>query len=292
VRQLGFLLVVFFIFTHMTCQKQESQVITKKVKSKYVDDRNVSIFIPGLKYGTGPWPVLYMHDGQNIFEPGSAFTSHEWQVDETLERLMANSFPPCIVVGINNTNWRFQEYLPQEPNCFKSGTKSVEYKNRRIALRSDAYLKFIVEELKPKIDRKLPTKADRANTFIAGSSMGGLISLYAINEYPEIFGGAACLSTHWPLAMDDSQETCADEMIKHLGNNLPNPETHRIYFDFGTQGLDASYEAWQLKMDVLMRRAKYEQEKNWVTKKFEGHDHSEEYWQKRFETPLRFLLEK
>jgi len=122
--------------------------------------------------------------------------------------------------------------------------------------------------------------------------MGGLISLYAISEYPDIFGAAACLSTHWPIALDNSLSDCADELIKHFGDKLPDPATHKVYFDYGTEDLDAYYEEWQLKMDVLMRRAKYEEGKNWLTKKFEGHKHSEESWQQRFEIPLRFLLEK
>jgi len=110
----------------MTCNKEDSQIITKKVKSKYVADREVNIFIPGQKYGPGPWPVLYMHDGQNIFNAGTSFSGYEWEVDETLERLMGEGFTPCIVVGITNTNLRFQEYMPQKPKCTE-GTSLCEY---------------------------------------------------------------------------------------------------------------------------------------------------------------------
>src|SRR6185436_3742307 len=82
--------------------------------------------------------------------------------------------------------------------------------------KSDGYLKFIVSELKPYIDKTFSTKADRKNTFIAGSSMGGLISLYAICEYPTIFGGAACLSTHWPGIFAVDNNPFPDAMINYL----------------------------------------------------------------------------
>jgi len=275
----------------MTCTKQDSQVITKKVKSKYVIDREVSIYVPGEKYGTGPWPVIYMHDGQTLFQP-SALTASEWEVDETMERLMAEGFSPHIVVGIHNTRLRYQEYLPQKPDCVQGLGVNAKRSQDKPFPKSDDYLKFIVKELKPKIDRQLPTKKDRANTFIAGSSMGGLISLYALNEYPEVFGGAACLSTHWPLNIEGGHNNdCADDMIKYFGHHLPAPKNHKVYFDFGTEGSDADYEYWQLKMDVLMRKAHYKEGKQWQTKKFEGHGHAPEFWKQRFEGALRFLLE-
>jgi len=180
--------------------------------------------------------------------------------------------------------------MPQKPYCTHSTSLTKTSEPNKQSLLSDAYLKFIVEELKPKIDKSLLVKSKREHTFIAGSSMGGLISLYAISEYPDVFGGAACMSTHWPIALDNSQKECSDELVKHFGFNLPDPATHKIYFDYGTKGLDASYEPWQLKMDVLMHRGKYTEGKNWITKKFEGDDHNEEAWKNRFEIPLRFLL--
>ena len=113
--------------------------------------------------------------------------------------------------------------------------------------------------------------------------MGGLISAYAISEYPNIFGGAACLSTHWP-ALDGV-------FIEYLKNNLPNPENHKIYFDFGTKGLDANYEPYQLEVDLLMSKNGYIEGKNWITKKFVGEDHNENFWRKRFHYPLKFFFD-
>lgn len=120
-------------------------------------------------------------------------------VDETLEKLIREKKArPAIVVGIWNTDRRFAEYLPEAPfNAFPDSLKAIFQKEYGAAPLSDAYLKFLVEELKPFIDQQYRTLTAAEDTYIAGSSMGGLISLYAICRYPNIFGRAACLSTHW-----------------------------------------------------------------------------------------------
>ena len=143
-------------------------------------------------------------------------------------------------------------------------------------------MKFLVEELKPFIDGQYNTLPDPANTFVMGSSMGGLISLYAISEYPHVFGGAGCISTHWPIG-DMS-------LVDEMAHRLPDPASHRLYFDFGTETLDRPYEPFQRQMDDHLRQARYIEGQNWVTRKFEGAEHSERSWRKRVEIPLSFLL--
>ncbi len=108
-------------------------------------------------------------------------------------------------------------------------------------VRSDKYLHFLVRELKPYIDENFPVLKDRDNTFVMGSSMGGLISIYAISEYPDVFGGAACLSTHWPGAIPHENNPYPVRTREYLAENLPSPDTHRIWFDHGTEELDAMY---------------------------------------------------
>lgn len=147
---------------------------------------------------------------------------------------------------------------------------------------SDAHLRFVVEELKPFVDRQFKTKSDQAHTFIGGSSMGGLLSAYAISEYPDVFGGAACFSTHW-TALNGV-------FIEHLKDHLPDPNTHKIYFDYGTEGLDAGYEPFQKIVDQAMQDRGYEADENWLTRKFDGEDHHEKYWRERFHLPITFLL--
>ena len=109
-------------------------------------------------------------------------------------------------------------------------------------MTADNYLKFLVDELKPFIDETYPTQSDRDNTFVIGSSMGGLISAYAIAEYPDVFGGAACMSTHWPVG--------DGVVVQWLNDHLPSAGTHRVYFDHGTETFDAEYEPYQQQMDA------------------------------------------
>ena len=167
----------------------------------------------------------------------------------------------------------------------------MEYTKDMIAdIHSDNYLKFIVKELKPLIDEKYSTYSEKEHTFIMGSSYGGLISMYAICEYPEVFEGAACLSTHWIGTFNDNP-VIAQSFIDYFGKNVPDPKNHKIYFDYGTETLDQYYEPYQLKIDSIMRLKGYT-ESNWKTLKFEGKDHSEDSWRERLHIPVTFLLGK
>jgi predicted alpha/beta superfamily hydrolase len=103
----------------------------------------------------------------------------------------------------------------------------------------------MVEELKPYIDAHFRTLPDVSNTFIMGSSMGGLISLYALCEYPQVFFGAGCVSTHFPIGRGIT--------LKYLQDHLPDPETHKFYFDYGTKTLDRTYETYQNKADKILK---------------------------------------
>jgi predicted alpha/beta superfamily hydrolase len=183
----------------------------RAVSSAHVIPRNVAVWLPpGYdSMRADGYPVLYMQDGQNLFSPDSANFGVEWQVDETLTELIAEgTVSPVIVVGIYSTDRRTQEYVPEGP--FRRQPDSVQRTLRNefapeadtVALLSDEYLRFIVDELKPFIDARYHTDPATARTYVAGSSLGGLISLYALAEYPDVFAGAAGMSTHWALARD------------------------------------------------------------------------------------------
>ena len=198
-----------------------------------------------------------------------------------------------IVVGIWNTEFRHSEYFPQKPIEFLDHeTKSLLIEtDLKGKAQADNYLKFIVQELKPYIDSNYSTLADKENTFIAGSSMGGLISMYAICEYPEIFEGAACLSTHWVGDVNIKGDKIPLAFNTYLSKNLPSFKDHKIYFDYGTVGLDRLYKKPQWRIDKIMEKKGYSK-KNWVTKEFKGKEHSEEAWSERLHIPLTFLLKK
>ena len=292
----------------MVATAQEIKVTSGKIerfqnfKSQYVDDRNIDVWLPDGYSKDEKYAVLYMHDGQMLFDAESTWNKQSWEVDETVAKLNAEGkTKKFIVVGImNNGLKRHAEYFPQKPyrkltdeqKQFVSDTLlKLKKIDQTFEPNSDNYLKFLVTELKPFIDSNFSTLTDKDNTFIAGSSMGGLISLYAICEYPEVFGGAACLSSHWTGIYQLENNPIPEQFYTYLRSNLPNPKTHRIYFDYGDQTLDSLYPTLQQKVDLIMT-AKGFTENNWITKFFPGKDHSESSWRERLHIPLEFLLKK
>lgn len=292
--------ILFLLLFPILAAAQVPQVSAGKIErhenfpSKFVAPRNVDVwlppnFSPGKKYA-----VLYLHDGQMLFDSATTWNKQEWGVDETLSKLFAEGkIQPCIVVGIWNTPRRREEYFPAKAfdNIEKNWQDSLRKDLNRPLPRplADEYLKFLVSELKPFIDKKYSTKRGRAHTFTGGASMGGLISLYAICEYPKVFGGAACLSTHFPLGFRKDETAFFKGLEIYLRKNLPAPKKHKIWFDFGTETLDAWYEPLQNRVDELMRGRGFSSE-NWVTRKFEGAEHSEKAWRARFQLPMLFLM--
>lgn len=257
------------------------------VPSRHVGARDVDVWLPP-SYGRDParrYPVLYMHDGQNLFDPALGYTGVDWDIDGAMTRLIERGeVPEAIVVGIWNTPLRFVEYMPKAPAPAGPVVAGVEAPpmGRAEDLRSDDYLRFLVEELKPFIDRRYRTRPGRDDTAVMGSSMGGLISLYAVATHPEVFGRAGAVSTHWPA--------CDGCVVDWLAAHLPDPRTHRLYFDHGTVALDARYAPYQQRMDAAMRKAGWREGDAWMTRSFSGAEHNETAWRVRVEIPLRFLL--
>ncbi len=227
-----------------------------------------------------------MHDGQNLFDPQKAYAGVDWGIREAIVRLsQAGAIRGAIVVGIWNTEKRWHEYMPQKavdmPEAANLRKALVEHQEGEVI--SDRYLRLMVEEVKPFVDSEYRTLPGPENTVVMGSSMGALISLYALCEYPETFGGAACLSTHWPAA--------GEALLAYLARALPPPGRHRLYFDYGTEDVDAPYEPYQTQADAVMRAAGYRERIDWRTVKFPGAGHSERAWRERVHIPVQFLLE-
>jgi enterochelin esterase-like enzyme len=241
-----------------------------------------------------------MHDGQMLYDPDMSWNKQAWNIDDVATELFkTNKIKKFIVVGIwNGGQTRHSDYFPQKPfeQMSESEKDTVVAQLQRVGRtkeifrpQSDSYLKFIVNELKPFIDKKYSVYTNREHTFIAGSSMGGLISVYAICEYPDVFCGAACLSTHWVGTFTKENNPVPNSMISYLSRNLPKPESHKIYFDCGDQTLDAMYPTLQQMVDSVMVSKGYN-DKNWLTRYFPGDDHSEKSWSKRLNIPLEFLF--
>ena len=291
-------MMLLFICLAVSMKGQKVHTTSGKVvrienfQSEFIQPRNVDVWLPEDYNPQNEYAVLYMHDGQMLFDSTSTWNKQEWQVDEVAGRLQQEgTIRNCLVVGIwNNGAYRHAEYFPQKPMQFlpeqiRAGLTAQNLKGNPM---SDQYLLFLTKELKPYIDSHFSTKTDAANTLIMGSSMGGLISMYALCEYPEIFGGAACLSTHW-VGTFERNEPIPEAFVTYLKHHLPDPATHKLYFDYGTETLDSLYEDYQLRVDEVLKEKGYTP-LSWMTKKFQGADHSEKAWASRLHIPLQFLL--
>ena len=274
----------------------------EKFKSSFIDARNIDVWLPDNYSEKEKYAVLYMHDGQMLFDAAITWNKQSWEVDTTAGMLISeDKINKFIIVGISNNGLkRHPEYFPQkaykkltdeEKNFVSNELLSRGKINEPFSPISDHYLKFMVTELKPFIDSHFSTLTDKEHTFIAGSSMGGLISMYAICEYLEVFGAAACLSTHWTGIYQIENNPIPETIFRYLKKKLPNPKNHKIYFDYGDKTLDSLYPTLQQRVDLIMK-AKGFTESNWMTKFFPGKDHSEASWRERLNIPLLFLLKK
>lgn len=248
---------------------QEKDEIVGKVE--YVKDfhsallnnkRDIVVWLPiGYNPQKNPdkcYPVLYMQDGQNILDPKTAFVGKDWRVDETIMKLIKQKkIKEIIVVGIYNSPDRLDEYSWSE--------------------KGQNYLKFLVTELKPIIDSAYKTLADKDNTAIMGSSMGGLISFYAAFHYPEVFSMAGCLSSSFYYNHDKSIKTVED---------YSGPKKHiRIYIDHGEDGNIRGQ-----KMFVELSKKGYVIGQDIDYFYSPGAEHNEREWAKRLERPLIFFF--
>ena len=271
----------------------------KNFPSKFIQPRDVDIWLPEFYSEEKEYDVLYMHDGQMLFDSTTTWNKQEWKVDEWASKLMNEKVTKdFIVVAVYNiSNIRWNDYFPQKAFNYISEedkellAKMASENNFDMTLNADNYLMFLTQELKPFIDKEFNVSKGQSSTFISGSSMGGLISMYAICEYPDVFGGAACISTHWPGTMPSDKNPIPEAFFAYMKENLPSPKDHKLYFDYGTKTLDEHYPQYAQKVNELLKEKGYT-DINSRNLKFEGADHSENSWNQRLNIPLTFLLGK
>jgi predicted alpha/beta superfamily hydrolase len=228
------------------------------------NSRTLSVWLPP-DYETNTtrrYPVIYMHDGQNVFDPRTSTFGVDWSLDEAMTDLIAeNAVPPAIVVGVDCTPDREEEY-----DFTKLGRQ---------------YGDFLIHTVKPFIDAHYRTAAGRATTYTMGASMGALISLSIVWTHPEYFAGAGAVSV---------PAFASDEMIIRLMSVHPAPTSPvRIYMDHGDSGDDAEYgpSAYDLYSTILKKGFPASSLRYRI---FPYASHSETDWSRRVRIPLRFLL--
>lgn len=297
-----------FIFIGLVqiCHAQAPQTNQGKIdfypsfKSNFISDIDLAIWLPSNYNANQKYSVLYLQDGGSLFDAKITWNQQEWGIDECLDSLIsAKKISNVIVVGIYNSGKnRHASYFPQKPfeqmtaadqQIIFNAARSAEQKLFHTKIYSDSYLKFIVEELKPFVDQKYATHKDAKHTSIGGSSMGGLISIYAICEYPNIFGAAMCLSTHWPGIFESADNPFPKAFENYLTLHLPQASTHQIYFDYGTATLDAIYEPYQLQINQIFQGNGY-QPQQFKCNKYDGAEHNENAWSARLNDPILFLF--
>lgn len=229
-------------------------------------ERDAIVWLPPSyeKDVTRRYSVLYMHDGQNVFDPNTSFIGYDWRADEIADSLIkADAMEEVIIVGIYNTPDRIPEYSDTE--------------------LGRSYARFVVKKLKPLIDSTYRTMTDPRHTAVMGSSMGGLISLLFVWWYPEVFGQAGCLSTAVSPIRDDR---LLDEIRNYDGPRKPI----RVYFDVGEfePSLIPGYEA----LVALLQKKGYEREKDLEYFFDNGAPHNERAWANRLWRPLLFMFHK
>ncbi len=242
----------------------------------FLSGRTIRVYLPpGYDAGTQRYPVLYMHDGQNLFDVRTSFAG-EWKVDETCEALIAaGDIPPIIVVGIDNGAARIAEYTPW-PDAGYPGSGQAE-----------AYVQAIATVLKPEIDRRYRTLTSTNYTWMAGSSLGGLVSTYAGLAHSDVFGRVAALS---PSYWWDNRHMVA------YATGHPRGTLRRVYQDMGTNETgnasdpsNANYvNDLRLVRDALVGDG-FTLDGDLESYEAAGHVHNEAYWALRFPDALRFL---
>ncbi len=244
-------------------------------KSKSIGDRRDVIVCLPPGYDASPdrrYPVLYLHDGQNLFDPATAFAGNDWGLGQLADDLICRGeIEPLIMVGIYNSGCeRLAEYTPVRDRRGRGG-------------RARAYGQFIVEDLKPFIDREYRTLPDERNTGLGGSSLGGLVTLYLGLQYPRVFGKLIVMSPSvwW-----------ANRAIFREIRKLRRKLAGRIWLDIGTREGDnpeaTLRNTLELK-DLLVEKGwKLGQDLAFMVDEGAGHD--EKAWGHRMRDALKFLF--
>jgi predicted alpha/beta superfamily hydrolase len=237
--------------------------LRENMYSHHLDGKRTAIIWlpPGykrLRNAQKKYPVLYMHDGQNIIDPKTSFAGTDWRVDETVSKLArSKKMKEIIVVGIYNTPDRLEEYSDSE--------------------NGEKYLKFIVSELKPFIDSKYRTVPQREHTAIMGSSMGGLISFIAGWRYSDVFSMAGCMSS--------SFYHNGEKIFDMISENSGPKKRVKFYIDHGEDGLIRAQ-----KMYVKLTELGYVIGKDLDYFYAPNAEHTESAWADRLERPLLFFF--
>ncbi|MDP9422126.1 MAG: alpha/beta hydrolase-fold protein [Pseudomonadota bacterium] len=248
------------------------------------------------------FPVLYMHDGQNLFDRKLTGYDQEWQMDEAIPRMVRQGdLRSWIVVGVQSPRQRYMGLFPEKifpllSPAMKAKVLALDSGGAKTPFAGDAYLRFLTGVVKPRVDRAFRTLSGPEDTAVMGSSMGGLMAFYAMAEYPEMFGQAAAVSMHLalfdPTVKGDDHaaqaKLAADAFRRYLANSRMRPGRNRLYIDHGTATLDGSYAPYSAEVVPMLERLGWKGP-SFMFRIFKGTEHNETAWAQRVDIPLAFL---
>lgn len=263
-------------------------------------EQRLTIWLPpGYDTQQRRYPVVYMHDAQNLFDPAKSNFNKVWAADKAMLAVMATGkVAPHIIVGI----WapgagRWRQYLPHD--VYRAASPEIRAKMDAMAggpVVSDAYLAWLAGPLKQWVDASFRTLPGRDDTAIIGSSMGGLMSCYAFLERPAVFGRAGCVSSHWP-AVDPRAVGAANPELTGLWDQwfaaqLGAANGRRLWMDHGTETLDAFYAPYQQVVDARLASSGWRRGTDWESRIYPGAAHEENAWAARLPELFMWLLEE
>lgn len=237
-----------------------------------------------------PTHVLVAHDGQNIFDRGTATNRSTWKLAQNAIRVADElGKTPPLIIGVFHSRTaadpegRYKDLTPLQP--FRNGVKTVVEANFTLnEIRSDKYLQHISDEILPSISSLYSLTPSSANTAMLGSSMGGLMALYGVGLRPDLYGTALSFSPHWIIS-DNS-------LVEYLIDALPKPGTHKLWMSRGTKGHDANYGPLQNYADERAQKNSWRLHHDFITRIYPRTGHNQRSWQKYVDDALRFWLEK
>ncbi len=237
----------------------------RNLKGEGIPPRDVIIWLPPdySKDINKRYPVLYMQDGQNLFDPATSAFGIDWQLDETADSLIRQGkMRSLIIVGLANTAWRNSEYAENDTGY--------------------AYMKFVVQKVKPLIDSTYRTLTDRGNTAVGGSSLGGLISFMLAWNYPDVFSMAMCVSP----ALKIYNINYVDNVKEYAG---PRKDL-KFYFDAGLHSIDSLLVPGVIEMIKALESKGYKKGRDIMFYEDKHGEHNESSWAARAWRPLLFFF--
>jgi len=274
--------------------------VRRAVPSVGLLPRDLFVWMPDAPVPPVGFPVLYMQDGQNLFDARLVPFGTAWEADRALSRLVdTGQTAPAIIVGIASTAERFTDYAPalildRLPPAARGAVEAAWGG----ASRSASHARMVIEEVKPLIDAHFPTCPAAHATFLGGSSLGAVAALVILARYPDQVAGAACLSAHYSLLPVTETEAIPDyfaaDVTRAVGDFaascLPPAGRHLLWIDRSALGIDRFYGPTHAAIAVALVGLGYVEGEDLALRVYPGVGHDEDAWRARLDDALTFLL--